>query len=96
MQPPKLSDENAIQLLSEGISSIAIRAAAASLKVDSISKIPDEFLRDMQHVTTSCNNIFKKSSSISPKKNKFKEDSSSPENSNHREKKEPILYILPR
>ncbi|KMQ85523.1 hypothetical protein RF55_15869 [Lasius niger] len=45
MQPLKLSNEDAIQLLTNGISSLAIRGIAASLKVDSL----DEFLFGRRH-----------------------------------------------
>jgi len=44
-------------LLINGISSLAIKATAASLKIDSL----DEILRDMQHITTTCNDVVKKS-----------------------------------
>jgi len=57
-------------LLINGISSIAIKAAAAILKTDSL----DEFLRDMQHITTPCNDVIKKSPT-GFKKNKLKDQS---------------------
>jgi len=51
----RLQDEDSIQLLINGISSIAIKAAAATLNTDSL----DGFLRNMQHITATCNDIKK-------------------------------------
>jgi len=59
LAPLRLQDEDSIQLLINGISSVAIKATAASLKIDSL----DEFLRDMQHITATCNDGVKKSPS---------------------------------
>jgi len=64
------SRQDSIQLLINGISNVAIKATAASLKIDSL----DEFLRDMQHITATCNDIIKKSPSIF-RKNKSKDQS---------------------
>jgi len=55
MAPLKLPDEDSIQLLINGISSLAIKATAALLRINSL----DEFLRDMQHITATCNDIRK-------------------------------------
>jgi len=67
LMAPLKPDENNIQLLiNEWISSVAIKATAASLKIDSL----DEFLRDMQHITATCNDV--KKSSTTFKKNKLK------------------------
>jgi len=70
MAPLKLSDEDSIQLLINRISSIAIRAAAAILSTNSL----DEFLRNMQHITATCNDVVRKSLTIF-KKNKSKDQS---------------------
>ncbi|CAL1672060.1 unnamed protein product [Lasius platythorax] len=84
MQPLKLSDEDSIHFLVNGISSLAIRGLAASLRVNSL----DEFLREMQHITTSCNFQHKSSSPVLPRKDKFKNDNSSPEDASHFKKKD--------
>jgi len=65
-----LPDEDSIQLLINGISSLAIKATAASLKIDSFH----EFLRDMQHITATCNDVVKKSPTTF-RKNKSKNQS---------------------
>jgi len=62
----KLPDEDNIQLIN-GLSSLAIKATAASLNTDSL----DEFLRNMQHITATCNDV-KKSPTIF-RKNKLKD-----------------------
>jgi len=56
MAPLKLPDEDSIQLLINRISSVAIKATAASLRTNSL----DEFLRDMQYITATCNDVVKK------------------------------------
>jgi len=66
----KLPDEDSIQLLINGISNVAIKVTAASLRTNSL----DEFLRDMQHITATCNNVVKKSPTI------FKENKSKDQN----------------
>jgi len=70
MVPLKLPDKDSIQLLINGISSLAIKGTAVSLKIDSL----DEFLRDMQHITATCNDVVKKSPTIF-RKNKSKDQS---------------------
>jgi len=45
MAPLKISEKNSIQLLINGISSLAIKVTVASLRINSI----DEFLRDIHH-----------------------------------------------
>ncbi|CAL1671696.1 unnamed protein product [Lasius platythorax] len=84
MQPLKLSDEDSIHFLVNEISSLAIRGLVASLRVHSL----DEFLREMQHITTSCNIQQKSSSPVLPRKDKFKNDNSSPEDTSHFKKKD--------
>jgi len=56
LAPLRLQDEDSIQLLINGISSIAIKAAAATLNTNSL----DDFLRNMQHITATCNDSVKK------------------------------------
>jgi len=68
LAPLKLPDEDSIQLLINGISSVAIKATVASLKINSL----DEFLRDMQHITATCNDVVRKSPTTF-KKNKSKD-----------------------
>jgi len=63
--PLKLPDEDSIQLLINRISSIAIKAAVTILKTDSL----DEFLKNMQHITATCNDVVKKSSTTSERIN---------------------------
>jgi len=70
MAPLKLLEEDNIQLLINGISSVAIKGTAAFLKIDSL----DEFLRDMQHITATCNDVVKKSPSTF-RRNKSKDQS---------------------
>jgi len=70
MAPLKLPNKNSIQLLTNGISSIAIKAAAATLSTNSL----DEFLRNMQLITTTCNDVIKKSPTTF-RKNKSKNQS---------------------
>jgi len=64
----KLPDEDSIQLLINGISSVAIKATAVSLRVNSL----DEFLKDIQHITATCNDVVRKSPTVF-KKNKLKD-----------------------
>jgi len=54
--------------LLNGISSLAIKATAASLGINSL----DEFLRDMQYITVICNDVVRKSLTAF-KKNKSKD-----------------------
>lgn len=78
---------NLFIIINNGISSLAIRGIAASLKVNSL----DEFLREMQHITASCNyseNTAKKSSPPLPRKNKSKENTGSSDNLDLRNKKD--------
>jgi len=69
LAPLKLQDKDSIQLLINGISSMVIKAIAAILTTDSL----DEFLRNMQHVTATCNDI--KKSPTTFRKNKSKDQS---------------------
>jgi len=63
----KLPEEDSNGLLINGISNLAIETTAASLRINSL----DEFLRDMQHITATCNDIVRKSPTAF-KKNKSK------------------------
>ncbi|CAL1671941.1 unnamed protein product [Lasius platythorax] len=90
MQPLKLPDDDAIQLLTNGISSLAIRGVAASLKVDSLN----EFLREMQHITASCGTSLKRSSPVLPKRPSLRKINHHPKIWIIKRKKM-VLYILP-
>lgn len=84
MQPLRLSDEDAIQFLTSGITSASLRANAASLKIYSL----DDYLREMQHVAASYGSSSKRLSPVLPKKDKYKESSSSSENAEQQKKKD--------
>lgn len=58
MRALRLSDTDAIKYLISGINSVAIRGVAASLTCNTI----DDFLYQMQQITSSCTDMFKKPS----------------------------------
>lgn len=83
MDPLRLPEREVIRFLTNGISSIAIKAAAAALKVDSL----DDYLREMQQITESCCSSFKGSSPTLSRKNKHK-DNTAFGNSEYQKKKD--------
>jgi len=91
LAPLRLQDEDSIQLLINGISSVAIKATAASLEIDSL----DEFLGDMQHITATCNDVVKKSSSTF-RRNKPKDQNRPDSPKSDQEKKSFCSYCRER
>lgn len=73
MRNLKLSDEDSIQLLIKGIGSFALRATAASLRLISLN----QFLREMQHITSTSGVPSSNSSLMKPGFDKSKNNYSS-------------------
>lgn len=71
MRSLKLTDEDSIQLLITGIGSFALRTTAAALKTKSLN----QFLREMQHITSTSGNTVNKSPTMKSKFGKFKDGS---------------------
>lgn len=68
----KLGDTDASQLLIGGISDVYVKCIASSLRVDSLN----QFLREMQHITSNCGDSFKRFAQIQSKFDKFKNNNS--------------------
>jgi len=90
LAPLRLQDEDSIQLLINGISSIVIKAAAATLNTDSL----DDFLRNMQHITATCNDV--KKSPTTFRKNRSKDRSHPGSPKTEQEKKSFCSYCRGR
>jgi len=58
IQPLKLEEEHAIEHLIKGISILAIKSVAASIRADSV----DYFLDEMLHITSTCQDSLRKNS----------------------------------
>lgn len=69
----KLSEQDKIELLINGIGSLSVRSAAAMLDAQTM----DEFLKKMDKATSCCGIVAKKSSPVPIRKEKFKDTSSS-------------------
>lgn len=82
--PLELSDADAIHFLINGITTLAIRWIASSLKVESL----DEFLREMEEIATSCNNHSKRLSTTLSRKDKVIDPKTSSKDYDSQKKKD--------
>lgn len=91
MQPLKLKDEDAIQMLNNGIANTGIRATAMLLRLKPIN----EYLREMEYITAASSSQHKKYSPVpKPKFEKSKMENKTSPNPDHQSKIHKDIYCV--